>query len=90
MISPESSIIQFGKDVKIECKNANNIVWFYESHKYSPINGPISKGAVYLIKNIKSTQTGNYFCYGKYNNKDTKFLAKTSLRVFGKWKISVT
>ena len=83
MISPASSMISFGKDVKFECKNAKHIMWFYESYKYNPNSKPISKKAIYLKRNIKSTDTGNYFCFGKYKDKDRTFFSKTSIRVFG-------
>jgi len=84
IISPNSTILKFGADVSFQCSRGKNIMWFYESHKFNPSSPPISKKSIYQKNHIKSTDSGNYFCFGYYKDNDKTFFSKTSIRVFGK------
>ena len=82
-ISPTSHIAQFGDHIKFQCKNAENIKWFFEKTKFRPESSPISVGNTLVIDSIKVRNGGNYYCYGKYVDKPTHFLAKSQLKVYG-------
>ena len=82
-ISSTSQIAQVGDRIKLQCHNAENIKWYFEKIKFKPETPPISDGNTLVIDSIKSRNGGTYFCYGKYVDKPTHFLAKSQIKVYG-------
>ena len=58
-------------------------MWFYNSVDVYPKTNPISKRSSYDIRNANVTNTGYYFCYGKYETSQEYFVAKAHITING-------
>ncbi len=72
-----------GDSMNLQCKNGKHIQWYYENFKYNPVSRPIKLGNKFSISRVKSNQSGTYFCYGKYSNRNSHFLSKATVHIYG-------
>ncbi len=84
MIEPKSINSVVGDYLNITCKEAHNVIWFYENNYDHPISYPIKFGPKHFINDAKFKDSGTYFCYGKYTHNDSYFLSQTAVKIYGK------
>ncbi len=83
MINPQTFEGEFGNSLQLACKDGKNVLWFFEKSKSHPVSDPINSGETLIIENIQSYQSGNYFCYGQYLNRDVYFLSRAVVKIYG-------
>lgn len=79
-ITPEFLPTEVGRTAIFKCLSDGDGLWFFKS--LTSIE--FSKAKILRIKKVNITLTGNFYCYGKYFNKKLHFLAKATLKVYGK------
>ena len=85
MIFPKVAKANIGLTTSFTCNNTEMTEWYY-SRRYSiPENSrPIlSDRKRLIIKDVKLTNAGYYFCFGRYQNGSQNFLAMAELQVYG-------
>jgi len=81
MITPILAYPLIGDDVVLNCYSFGMLKWSFKSRRYplQTILLPDKNGSM-IIKNITSSQSGTYTCYGEYRYK-LNFIARTYIRV---------
>ena len=54
--------------------------WYFQT----PSQDVISFNNGLIVSNVSLNESGYYFCFGKYLNRQKNFLARTRLKVYGK------
>ena len=65
----------------LSCHSSDDPKWYFD---YT-IKEPISRDNPLILNNVKSSNGGNYFCYGSYKDKKRHFLASATLEIYGKF-----
>ena len=82
-IFPAANSADVGGQATFFCQS-DDVKWYYEKRNINPMSTPISLLSNYQIDDVIIKDFGNYFCYGKYPEKSKHFLAKATLRIYGK------
>ncbi len=85
MITPTVFEGSVGDSLELQCPEADDVLWFYEKFKYHPVSPPIWSGHSFKIDDSQSKDSGTYFCYGQYLTNGSHFLAKSVVKIYGKY-----
>jgi len=83
-IEPEFRHAYIGEYVHFTCTDGYNITWYYERSSDIPDSDPISFGHTLNLRNLKSYNTGQYYCVGEQVDGAGYFLSQAFLYVYGK------
>ena len=79
-IVPSIIRVNVGENVELYCESSKYHIWFFRF----TIKDPISRDNPLTLVSVNSSMTGNYFCLGTYEDKETNFLAYSNIKVYGK------
>ena len=83
-IKPSKLKSDVGEKASFKCDSEVDVQWYFKSTQGEPIEW----GTNLIFQELKSRQSGYYYCYGKYPKKKHYFLAKAELKVYGNYVIT--
>ena len=69
-----------GSELILQCQSVSDNRWYYRS----PIDRVVTRSNVLRINPVEFYHNGDYYCYGSYIDSSSHFLAKATVKVYGK------
>ena len=79
-ILPAHTSGRVGHPARLDCLSDGDVIWYHET----PQSSPWSRKASLIFNALTVADSGEYFCYGLYENSDRHFLAKAEIDLVGK------
>lgn len=81
-IFPQRAKVLKKQKIRLGCFSYGDTKWYYKT----TTSEPISSINTITFEDAELRNGGDYYCYGLYPNKQKHFLAKRTLKVYGKHK----
>lgn len=84
-VDPPYQVVPKGSGTKLYCKSSVPPRWYFKHTMRDPlsIKNPLK------VRNLKTKHSGEYFCFGRYEDTEIPFLAKGYIKVYGKKNVNV-
>jgi len=79
---------EVGEEAKFTCKSWDEPLWFFNTTVSEPLDN--DRMNIIRFKNLQSSHSGLYYCYGSYDDDSTFFIAKAELLVISKYIFELT